>query len=211
MLVIQVSGRAHDQIAGRKMMSIETRDHRALEFLDRLSRAQNRQAEAVIFPETLRENFVDQIVGIVLVHLDFFENHASFFRNVAGVEHRMQHEIAQNIHGQRKMLVQNFNVEANAFLGGESVHVAANRINLPGDIFRRPRFRALEHHVLDKVRDAIPFRILVARARLEPYADRHRADMWHLLGDDGQSVRQHLTTNITGFFYHEVLSWDVLY
>ena len=26
--------------------------------------------------------------------------------------------------------------------------------------------------------------------------------MFHLLGDDGETVRQHLTTNIANFFYH---------
>jgi hypothetical protein len=26
----------------------------------------------------------------------------------------------------------------------------------------------------------------------------------HLLGDDGEAVRQHLTTNIADFFYHDL-------
>ena len=95
----------------------------------------------MIFPETLREDFVDEIVGIVLVHLDFFENHAALAGNVAGIEDRMQHEIAQNVHGERKVLVENFDVEADAFFGGEGIHVAADRVDLAGDGFGGARSR----------------------------------------------------------------------
>ena len=50
-----------------------------------------------------------------------------------------------------KMFIQNFNVEADAFLGGESIHVAANRVHFARDLFRATIARTLKHHVLDKV------------------------------------------------------------
>ena len=156
----------------------------------------------MVFPETLREDFVDEVVGIVLVHFDFFENDAALLRDIAGIEDGMKNEIGEDIHGERKMLVENFDVEADAFLRREGVHIAADGIDLAGDGFGGARLRALEHHVLDEVRDAVPFGIFVARAGLEPDADRDRADVGHLLGDDGQAVRQNLTTNVAGFFYH---------
>jgi len=31
------------------------------------------------------------------------------------------------------------------------------------------------------------------------------ADVLHLLGDDGEAVGQHLTTNIADFFYHDLV------
>src|SRR5580658_10286898 len=156
----------------------------------------------MVLPKVLSEYLVDQIVWIVLVHFDFFENHATLFRNITGVERRVQYEIAQNVHGQRKMLVENFDVEADAFLRGESIHVAADRIDLTGDVFSGAGLGPLEHHVLYEVRDAIEFGILIAGTGLKPDADRDRADMRHLLGNDGKAIRQDLTTNAAGLFYH---------
>ena len=203
--VIEVSGRADDEIAGREVVSVEAVDHGTLEFLHGVARAQNRQAEGVVLPETLGEDFVDEVVGIVLIHFYFFENDAALLRDVAGIEDGMEDEIAEDIHGERKMLVENFDVEADAFLRRECVHVAADRIDLAGDGFGGAGLGSLEDHVLDEVGDAVEFGIFVARAGLQPDADRDRANVGHLLGDNGQAVRQDLTTNAARFFYHEVL------
>ena len=200
--VVEVAGGADDEIAGSEVVSIEAGDHRALEFSYRVARAEDRQAESVVLPETLGEDFVDEVVGIVLIHFDFFEDDAALLGDIAGIEDGMKNEIGEDIHGERKMLIENFDVEADAFLRREGVHVAADGIDLAGDVFGGARLRALEHHVLDEVGDAVPFGIFVARAGLEPDADRDRADVRHLLGDNGQAIRQDLTTNAAGFFYH---------
>jgi hypothetical protein len=100
------------------------------------------------------------------------------------------------------VLVEDFDVETDTFFRRESVHVAADRIDLAGDGFGGTGLGTLKNHVLDEVRNAIPFRILIARAGLEPDANRYRADVLHLLGDDGQAIRQNLTANIASFFYH---------
>ena len=55
------------------------------------------------------------------------------------------------------MLVQNFNVEADAFFGGEGVHVAANGIHFARNLFRGTVCGAFEHHVLNEMRDAVRF------------------------------------------------------
>jgi hypothetical protein len=156
-LVIEVAGGADDEIAGSEVVSIEAGDDGALELLYGVARAQDRQTERVVFPETLGEDFVDEVVGIVLIHFYFFEDDAALFRDVAGIEDGMEDEIAEDIHGERKVLIEDFDVEADAFLGGEGVHVAADGIDLAGDIFGGAGFRALEHHVLDEVGDAVPF------------------------------------------------------
>src|SRR5205807_4181562 len=51
--------------------------------------------------------------------------------------------------------------------------------------------RALEDQVLDEVGDAPALRRLVARPRVDPDADRDRADLFHPLGDDADPVGQH--------------------
>ena len=145
-----------------------------------------------------------------MVHFYFFENDAALLRDIASIENGMKYEIGEDVEGERKMLIEDFDVEADAFLRRERIHIAADGIDLARNVFGGARFRALEHHVLDKMRNAIPFGIFVARAGLEPDADRDRADVRHLLGDDGQPVRQNLTTNAAGFFYHSFLTENFL-
>ena len=100
------------------------------------------------------------------------------------------------------MFVEHLDVEADAFFGGEGVHVAADGIDLTGDLLGSAVLGAFEDHVLDEMRDAVRLRRLIAGTGLEPNADGSRADVLHLLGDYGEAVGQHLTTNIADFFYH---------
>ena len=62
---------------------------------------------------------------------------------------------------------------------------------------------ALEHHVLDKMRDAVPLGILVAGAGFDPDADRNRADVLHLFGDNRETIRQHFTPDMSYIVNHE--------
>ena len=93
--------------------------------------------ERMVFPEILGKDFVDEIVGVIFVHLDFFHDHATFARNVIGVEDRIEDEVAEDVESGRYVLVKYLDVEADAFLGGECVHVAAEW-NPPGGQFLRP-------------------------------------------------------------------------
>ena len=156
----------------------------------------------MVLEEVLGKQLVNEVVGIVLVHLDFFQNHAALAGDLAGREHRIQHHVAQDVDGHRQVLVEHLHVEAHGFLAGEGVHVAANGIHLPGDVFRAAAGGSLEHHVLDEMRDAVDRRLFVTRAGLHPDAQRHRANVVHLLGDDGETVGQHLTLDVAKFFYH---------
>ena len=100
----------------------------------------------------------------------------------------IQHQVAEHIHGDGQMLVQHFDVEADTFLGGEGVHVAADGVDLAGNFLRAAVLRALEDHVLDEVRDAVPLQVFVAGAGLDPDSDRGGANVLHLFGDEDQPV-----------------------
>ena len=89
----------------------------------------------MVLEEVLGEDLVHQVVGIVLVHLDLFQDDAALARDLLGVEDRMQHHVAENIDRDRQMLIQNFDVEADGFFAGEGVHVAADGVHLAGDVF----------------------------------------------------------------------------
>src|SRR5580704_11783630 len=116
-----MTGGGDDHVAGRKTLLVEIPDRIALEFLDRILGSEDGLAQRVILPEILGKDFMDQVVGIVLVHLYFFEDHTALPANVSGVEYRVEHEIAENVHGDGQMLVQDFDVEADTFFGGEGV------------------------------------------------------------------------------------------
>ena len=119
-----------------------------------------------------------------------------------GVEDRVQHQVAENVHGDGQMLVQHLDVEADAFLGGEGVHVAADGVHLARNFLRGAVLGALEHHVLDEVRDAVPLQVFVAGTGLDPDPDRGGANVLHLLGDEDQPVGQDLATYVADFLNH---------
>ena len=43
----------------------------------------------MILPKILGEDFVDEVIGIILVHLDLFQNHAAFPIDVFQLENRV--------------------------------------------------------------------------------------------------------------------------
>src|SRR5580693_4704640 len=100
------------------------------------------------------------------------------------------------------MLVEHFDVEADAFLGGEGVHIPADGVDLPRDFLCRTVLGPFEYHVLDEVGDTVPLRSFIAGTSLQPDTYRGRTNMLHLFGDDGQPIGQLLTTNVPYFFRH---------
>src|SRR5207253_11416799 len=156
----------------------------------------------MILPEILREDFMDEVVRIVLIHLNFFEDDSPHAASILDGEDWVQHQIAQDIYRNRQVFVENLNVEADALLCRERIHVAADGVNLARDLFCCTIPSPFKNHVLNEMRNTIPLRILIARTGLNPYSDRSRADMLHLLGDHRQPVRQDFTTNVSKLFNH---------
>src|SRR5271155_393193 len=200
LLVLQVTGCANNEIARSETLAVETEDGITLEGFHGIFGSQDRLAQRVIPPEVLGKDFVDEIVGAVFVHFDFFEDHAPFTADVLYIKCGIEDEVAEDIHGDREMLVQNLDVEANALLGGKGVHVSTDGVDLSRNVLGGSMLGSLENHVLDEMRDAIPLRILIARSGLDPNTNRGRTDMLHLLGDYGQAVGQQFALDIAYFF-----------
>ena len=95
-------------------------------------------------PKAARENVVELILGIIQVHLDFFEDDLAFFFYVFGVEFGAENEIGDHVKGDGEMLVENFGVEANLFFRGEGVEHAADGIHFSGNGFMEWRSRTFE-------------------------------------------------------------------
>ena len=70
------------------------------------------------------------------------------------------------------------------------------------DIVRRTLVRALEQQVLDEMRDAVFFRRLIGRTRLDPNRDRSRPDVGQVFQRNRQPVVQLLDFGRLG---HRVL------
>ena len=108
-------------------------------------------------PEAARENVVKLILGIVQVHLDFFEDDLAFFLHVVGIEFGAQNEIGDNVKGDGQMVVEDLGVEADLFFRSERVEHAAYRIHFAGDGFGGAALGAFEDHVLDEMGQAVFF------------------------------------------------------
>src|ERR1035438_6473243 len=90
----------------------------------------------MILPEGLREQLVDQHLRVVLVDLDLFKNYAALALDLGRVEDRVEHQVGQDIQGDRDVLGQRFDVEADGLLAGKGVQVAADGVHLPCNLLR---------------------------------------------------------------------------
>ena len=88
------------------------------------------------------------------------------------------------------VFLQHLDVVGGLLARGVGVDVAADRLDLLGDLRGRAALGALERHVLEEVRDAVLRSALVARAGGDIGAERDGLDAVHPLGDDGQAGLQ---------------------
>src|SRR5271165_1786888 len=179
LVMVEIPSRRNDNVAGRKAVRVSIDDGLALEALYRLLGAQDRLAQRMILPEILGEDFVNEVIRIVLVHLDLFHDHAAFAGDIGAVEHGIQHQIAENIERGRNVLVEHLDVEADALLSGEGIHIAADGVDLAGYLLGGAVLGPFKDHVLNKVGDAVPLRFFIARTGLQPNPYRGRADVRH--------------------------------
>jgi hypothetical protein len=160
--VLQIPRGRNDDVVRRipRVKAFEKRVPRKLRH--RFGRAQNRQAQGMSAPEILREHFVDHAFGIVLVHLDLFEDYLLFLGDVRFIEPWTQHQVGEHVEGDRQVLVEHFRVEASHLLCREGIEHPAQRVHRLRDLLGRAPLGALEHHVLDEVRDPVAFRRFAA-------------------------------------------------
>ena len=135
--VLQVAGGRDDEVRRDVGVAEVLEEQRPRERLDGLRRAENRTAERMAGPVVLGEDLVDEIVGRVLDHLDLFEDHLLLALDVLVGELRMQDDVGQQVDRQRQVLVEHLDVVAGVFLRGEGVELAADRIDLLGDVLGR--------------------------------------------------------------------------
>ena len=169
-----------------------------IEARDGLRGAEDGTAERITLPELLGENLVDQVVRIVLVHLDLFEDDALLACDVFAGKGGMKDEVGEDVERGLSLLFKHLDVEADIFLAGEGIQVAAHAVDLAGDLLGGAGGGALEDHVLDKVGDAVALGRLIPRSTGNPDTHGKAVHVRHPLGKDEHAVGQNGTADIAG-------------
>ena len=191
LLMVEVAGGGDDDgvraVAPRHVVAQALR----LEGGDGFRGADDGLAQDVAGPQRLREQVMDQIIRLVVAPLDLFQDDVEFAPHLLRVEGGVQEHIAQHIHGQWDVFREDTGVIAGVFFGREGVDVAADGVDLVGDLLGVPGRRPLEQHMFDDVGDAPDGVVLVPRPDPHPDAKRHRLHIGDVLSDDTDAVGQH--------------------
>ena len=102
-VVVEVAGGGEDHVARGEAAGVVVEDDLLGEAGDGLGGAEDGAAEGVALPEVLGEGLVDEVVGVVLVHLDLFEDDALLAGEVVGGEGGVEDEVGEEVErgGQR--------------------------------------------------------------------------------------------------------------
>src|SRR3974390_835739 len=135
LLVGDVAGGGDEKMAGGEPILEALVEALAIEFADGFRSAENRAAQGMIGPKATREDVVEEVLGIIEIHLDLFEDDLALFLHVIGIELGPENEVGKNIEGDGKVLVENLGIETDLLFRGESVEHAADGIHFARDVF----------------------------------------------------------------------------
>jgi len=182
LVVVQIAGGGEDHVAAVETVVVVIEEAFLVEAGHRFGGAEDRPAEGMILPEALREELVDEYVGVIFVDLDFFQDDATLALDVRRGEDGVQDEVAEDVESDGDVVGEGFDVEADGFFAGEGVEIATDGIHFAGDELRGAGAGSFEEHVLDEVGDAVGFGWLAAGTGFDPDAHGDGAEVFHALG-----------------------------
>jgi hypothetical protein len=131
----------------------------------------------------------DEVARRVEVHVHLLDDHALLALDLVGVELRAAEHVDEHVQRRVPRLGGAAHVVARVLLAGEGVELAADRVDLAGDVpGGRPLLGALEEHVLGEVGDPVGLGGLVARARGQHHEARDGLRLRHRSGQDAKAV-----------------------
>src|SRR5664280_535198 len=86
-----------DHVAWSEAAGVKVEDDLLGEAGYGLDGAEDGAAEGMALPEVLSKGLVDEVVGVILVHLDLFEDDALLAGNVVRREGGMEDEVGQKV------------------------------------------------------------------------------------------------------------------
>ena len=146
------------------------------------ARADHRPSERVVAEDGLREEVVHELLRRVLVHRDLLEHDLALLVDLG--EGRREDHVGHDLERRLDVVIGDARVDDGVLARRRGVELGAHRVERLGDLLRVEAPRALEQEVLDEVRDAGAVVALVARADVDPEAERDRAHARDALGDD---------------------------
>ena len=116
----------------------------------------------------------DQIVRRIGHRADLLDDDVLLARQFHAVESGLGQNVGEHVERQRHVVLEHARIVGGAFGAGRGVQIAADRLDLLGDLTGRAPPRALERHMLEEMRNAVLVMKFVAAAGSDPYAERCR-------------------------------------
>ena len=187
-LVVEVARGGDHHVAGQVVLVEERPDRRNRYVADDLRVAEDLAPQRVVREHGVGEVLLDDVTGLVAVHENLFQDHLALSVHLVAPKRRAAEDVAEYVQTELDMLGQHPYVKGRVLLGRVGVHVAADRVDLLGDLARRAFGSPLEKKVLEEVRDPRLLRRLVTRAGPDPDADTERGDVRHRLAHEPDAV-----------------------
>ena len=160
---------------------------------DRLLGAGDISSERMVGPDQLFEEVLHQVLRLVLVHAQLFEDHHPFALHVGGVELGVGDDVEQHIETEIHVLRRHARPVGGQLLVGGSVDEPSNALDRIGDLLGcRPPLGAFEEEVLDEVRHAGEPVIFEPRSAAEHENNTGRVPFRHRLHDQPGSPRKQM-------------------
>ena len=190
LVVVELSGGGEDHVAATEALAVVAEEGVLVEGGDGFRGAEDGLAEGLVFPEVLGEELVDEDVGVVFVDFDFLEDDAALALDVGMGEGGVEDQVGEDVEGDGDVVVEGLDAEADSFLAGVGVEVAADGVHFTGDVLGGSGAGAFEEHVLDEMGDAVGGGLFIARAGFDPDAHGDGAEVLHAFGENGEPVGQ---------------------
>src|SRR5438874_3114295 len=153
-----------------------------------LGTAEHRTPHRLLGKGALLEIIEDDVVRRVVRLTDLLQDDGALALKLGGVEARMQQDVGQDVERERHVLFQHLGVIGRALARGIGVEMAADRLDLLGDVPGAAPFGALKGHVLEEMRGAVDLGRLMPGPDIDPQPERDGVDRVDAVGDDPQPV-----------------------
>ena len=185
--VIDRAGRRHQHV-GRAIVAREIgAQPRRTERAHGLRRAENRAADRLLGKREFLQALEHQIVRSVFRGADLLHDHVLLAPQFLRIESRLGQNVGQHVERQRHVGLEHAGVIGGALDAGGGIEIAADRLDLLGDLARGALLGALERHVFKQMRNAVFVGLLVAAAGADPDPERGALQMRHAVGHHRQA------------------------
>ena len=118
-------------------------------------RAEDRAADGLVAEGRLGEAVEDDVVGRIVGGADLLQDDVLLALQLFGVELGFRQDVGQDVDGQRHVVAKHARVEGGRLDAGRGIDLAADILDLRGDLPGAAPFGALEGHVLEQMGDAV--------------------------------------------------------